>query len=61
MKGGSNVLLTPAQAAEVLGVSKRTLMDSYRRWGIPIVRVGKHVRFRTRALEQWIDANSERE
>jgi excisionase family DNA binding protein len=43
----------------VLGISKRTLMDSYRRWEIPCVRVGKHVRFRTRALEHWIDANEE--
>ncbi len=59
MRGGSNVLLTPDEAANALGVSKRTLMDSYRRWGIPVVRVGKHIRFRTRALEQWIDANEE--
>lgn len=59
MRGGSNVLLTPDQAAEVLGVSRRTLLDSYRRWGIPVVRVGKHVRFRTRHLDKWVDDHTE--
>jgi excisionase family DNA binding protein len=33
-------------------------MDSYRRWGLPSVRVGKHVRFRERTLEQWIEAHT---
>ncbi|WP_340376573.1 helix-turn-helix domain-containing protein [Streptomyces sp. SS7] len=57
--GGSNQLLTPDEVAELLAVSKRTLMGSYRRWGLPAVKVGKHVRFRTRAVEQWVDAQSD--
>lgn len=56
--GGSNALLTPEQAAEVLAVTKRTLQDSYQRWGIRHVRVGKHVRFRVRDLEIWIDSQT---
>ncbi|MEN8656258.1 helix-turn-helix domain-containing protein [Streptomyces sp. 21So2-11] len=51
--------MTPDQVADVLGVTKRSLMDSYRRWGIPFVRVGKHIRFRTRDLDTWVDLNTE--
>lgn len=58
--GGSNVLLTPDQAAGVLGVTKRSLMDCYRKWGLPHVRVGKHVRFRERDLLHWIDKHTVR-
>lgn len=53
--GGSNRLLTPDETAEYLAVTKRVLMDSYKRWGIPYVTVGKHVRFRARTVEKWID------
>ncbi|MEU2794125.1 helix-turn-helix domain-containing protein [Streptomyces sp. NPDC007100] len=48
--------MTPAEAAAELSVSKRVLMDSYRRWGIPYLKVGKHVRFRIRDLHNWVDA-----
>jgi excisionase family DNA binding protein len=53
--GGSNILLTPDEAAEYLNISKRTLMDSYRRWGMRHVRVGRHIRFRVRDVEAWVD------
>lgn len=56
--GGSNVLMTPDQTADVLAISKRTLLDSYQRWGLRHVRVGKHVRFRTRDVETWIDSQT---
>ncbi|GAA0671434.1 hypothetical protein GCM10009535_58940 [Streptomyces thermocarboxydovorans] len=56
--GGSNALLTPDQAAEYLNIPKRTLMDSYQRWGLRHVRVGKHVRFRVRDVENWIDSQT---
>jgi len=56
--GGSNVLLTPEETAEYLAVSPRTLMDSYQRWGMRHVRVGKHVRFRVRDVEVWIDSQT---
>lgn len=57
--GGSNQLLTPDEVAELLAVSKRTLMGSYRKWGLPSVKVGKHVRFRSRAVDQWVDDQSD--
>jgi excisionase family DNA binding protein len=56
--GGSNVLLTPDQAAERLAIPKRTLMDSYQRWKLRHVRVGKHIRFRERDVESWIDSQT---
>lgn len=56
--GGSNVLLTPKETAEYLSVPLRTLMDSYQRWGMRHVRVGKHVRFRMRDVETWIDSQT---
>jgi excisionase family DNA binding protein len=49
------VLMSPDQAAEFLSVPKRSLMDSYKRWGLPYVKVGKHVRFPTDGLQQWVD------
>ncbi len=55
MRSGSNLLMTPDEAAAELGVTKRVLMDSYRRWGIPFLKVGKHVRFRTRDLHGWVE------
>ncbi|MGN7135840.1 excisionase family DNA-binding protein [Streptomyces pseudogriseolus] len=47
--------MNPDQAAEFLAVSKRTLMDSYKRWGVPHIKVGKHVRFPTDAVAKWVD------
>jgi excisionase family DNA binding protein len=57
--GGSNRLLTPATVAEYLGVSKRVLMAEYRRWGLRPTRVGRHVRFRERHVESWIEEHTQ--
>ncbi|KOV69688.1 DNA-binding protein [Streptomyces sp. MMG1121] len=61
VRGGSNLLMTPDEAAAELGVTKRVLMDSYRRWGIPFLKVGKHVRFRTRDLHNWVEERMQQE
>lgn len=47
--------MNPEQAAEFLSVPKRTLMDSYKRWGVPYVKIGKHIRFPTDRLTKWVD------
>ena len=52
--GGSNQLLSVANAAEFLDVPERTLRDRWRSWGIPAYRVGRAYRFRVRDLEQWL-------
>ena len=55
--GGSNRMLSVVEVAETLGVSKYTVYDSWRSWGLGAHRVGKHLRFRERDLEAWIDAH----
>ena len=56
--GGSNRLLTPDEVCTLLGVSKRTLYGKWAEWGIPAKRIGKHLRFRERDLERWIEAQT---
>ncbi|WP_432096306.1 helix-turn-helix domain-containing protein [Streptomyces sp. bgisy100] len=58
MRGGSNRLLTPTQTADYLAISLSTLYSQWRNWGIPACRVGRHLRFRERDLENWIDRHT---
>lgn len=53
---GPKLLLTPREAAELLGISERTLWSlSVPRGPIPAVRVGvRSVRYSVAALERWI-------
>ncbi|MET7986280.1 helix-turn-helix domain-containing protein [Streptomyces sp. NPDC005281] len=53
--GGSNRLMGPNEMAEYLAISKKTLYAQYRTWGIPHVRVGRHLRFRVRDVEHWLE------
>lgn len=49
-------LMTTAQAAEVLGVSRRFLeISRHRGDGPEYVKVGSAVRYRPSALESWIE------
>ncbi len=50
-------LKTRVQAAAFLGVKPQTLASwqSNQRYGIPIIKVGRLVRYRTRDLEAWLD------
>lgn len=45
--------LNKKQACEYLGISNNTL-DSWIKKGLPIIRVGKTVRFNTDDLNQWL-------
>jgi excisionase family DNA binding protein len=49
-------LLTPAEAAEYLGVQPQTLAAwrSSGRHGLPYVRVGSAIRYRLADLEGWL-------
>lgn len=50
-------LLTPAQAAEVLSVSERTLWSlSDPRGPIPVIRLKRSVRYCPHTLRSWIAA-----
>lgn len=57
-----DVLLTPMQAAKVLGVSTSTLAcwRSTRRYPLSWVRVGTRVRYRQADLEKFMEARAER-
>ncbi|MFI9721143.1 helix-turn-helix domain-containing protein [Streptomyces sp. NPDC052396] len=58
MRGGSNRLLTPGQAADYLAVPLSTLYSNWRVWGLKAYRVGRHLRFKERDLEFWLEAHT---
>ena len=53
-------LLTREQAAEYLGVKPQTLAAwaSGKRYGLPMIRVGRSIRYRVSALEKWLSART---
>lgn len=56
MKGGSNVLLTPQQVAERLGVSRKTVFRRWEEWGLTRHQLGyNQPRFRERDVNNFIE------
>jgi excisionase family DNA binding protein len=53
--GGSNRLLTLPEAADYIRAHPETLRKHRGRWGIPAVRMGKHLVFRERDLKAFIE------
>jgi excisionase family DNA binding protein len=53
--GGSNRLLTVAEVAEYLGVPEKTIYQRWRPWGFTAYKVGRHLRFRERDIEFWLE------
>lgn len=52
----TRLLLTSREAAELLSISERTLWAmSQPRGPIPVVRIGRAVRYRWTDLEQWAE------
>lgn len=52
-------LLSPQQLAELCGVPLGTVYQwNTRRVGPRSIRVGKHVRYRRRDVDAWLDANA---
>ena len=47
-------MLNMRQAAEYLGVPHTSLQTYWKRWEVPAYRIGKHVQFRERDLESWL-------
>ncbi len=52
--GGSNRLLTVGELADYLGVPKKTVYSCWRAWGLKAHKVGRHLRFRERHVEDWL-------
>jgi excisionase family DNA binding protein len=51
-------LITPAEAAEMLGISRATLFRLMRRGDFPVIRVESCPRIPIRALHRWIDSQA---
>lgn len=51
-------LMTPAQAATLLGVSTKTLATwrSTGRYSVPYIKVGSRVRYPRKQLNDWLSA-----
>lgn len=57
---GETELLSPRQVAEYLGIPVATLYQwRYRREGPPGFRIGRHVRYRRKDLDDWIERQFE--
>lgn len=52
--GGSNRLITAEELAAYLGVPKKTVYSCWRPWGLKACKVGRHLRFRERHVEEWL-------
>ena len=54
-----STLLTTAQAAAILAISPKTLLNwRYERQGPPYIRVGSAIRYREADLLAWVDAQA---
>ncbi len=49
------LLISPREAANVLGISERKLWSMTQASQIPVVRLGRSVRYSVRTLESWIE------
>jgi excisionase family DNA binding protein len=52
--GGLGRLLSVEELAAYLGVPKKTIYGCWRKWGLRGYRVGRHLRFRQRQVEEWL-------
>ena len=55
------MLLTARQAAAALSISERTLWGLTVRGELPVVRIGRAVRYDPRDLQAWIDRSKQRQ
>ena len=53
--GGSNRMLSARDVAAILAVPERTVRDKWREWGLPVYRIGKHLRWKERDVHAWTD------
>lgn len=58
MRGGSNRLLSAAEAAEILGVTRNWLYENWRSIGLRSVKVGSSRKFAEREIQAWIERNT---
>ncbi|HXR29036.1 MAG TPA: helix-turn-helix domain-containing protein [Solirubrobacteraceae bacterium] len=51
---GEGPLLRPEQAAHLLSVKTSWVYEAVRSGRLPCTRIGRHIRFTKRMLEQWL-------
>ncbi|MEU4224720.1 helix-turn-helix domain-containing protein [Nonomuraea sp. NPDC026600] len=54
--GGSNHLMSVKDVAAYMDVPESTVYACWKKWELPGYRIGKHLRFRVRNVETWIDS-----
>lgn len=52
-------LLRPEEAARLLSVRPSWVYEAVRERRLPCVRLGRHIRFTHRMLEQWLDSHTD--
>ncbi|MGW5877763.1 helix-turn-helix domain-containing protein [Nocardiopsis terrae] len=50
--------MTPEDVSEYLAVPKKTVYACWKSWGLKGIRVGKHLRFRERSVEDYLTRNT---
>lgn len=50
-------LLRAAEVGQLLGISTWSVWDLARKGLIPVVRIGRRVRFRRKSVERWLEQN----
>ena len=55
----SQPLINRAAAASLLGISERTLWSLTKNGTVPVIRIGRSVRYSVAALELWIAGQTE--
>jgi len=53
------LLLTPREAAKALSISERTLFDLKKNGELPVILIGRSVRYSVNDLKAWIKKSSE--
>ena len=56
--GGSNRMLSAREVAAILSVPERTVRENWREWELPAYRIGKHLRWKEREVNAWIDRHA---
>jgi excisionase family DNA binding protein len=50
--------MSAREVAAILGIPERTVRERWREWKLPAYRIGKHLRWREREVQAWIDRNA---
>jgi excisionase family DNA binding protein len=51
-------MMSAREVGALLGVPESTVRDKWREWGLHAYRFGKHLRWRERDVQAWIERNS---